>query len=277
MKLKAIEFILVGFWICFSALAEEQQKLKIYLPRETQINSEQITLGQICVVRGDESLVKKSNDIVLCGIYDSGREVIISRAMISGRLSSNGIENSKIEFSGADEVKVKAQYRVITGSKIAEAAQNFLKKSFQQEQQYQFNLVKRPKDLTIPGNSGDIQLTCRVIEQQAKDKICVEVAVISQDKEVDARQVYFQKLLQVKNEQKDNQPLPKQANTEVLVKRNKPVAVVITRPGLLITSAGRALEDGRAGEYIKVQMQITDSSRTIVARVNNDGTVEPLL
>jgi flagella basal body P-ring formation protein FlgA len=74
-----------------------------------------------------------------------------------------------------------------------------------------------------------------------------------------------------------NAGMVRQIKPEILVRRNKHVAVVISRPGLAITAIGRALEDGHVGEYIKVQMRITDSSRTIIARVNNDGTVEPVL
>jgi len=63
-------------------------------------------------------------------------------------------------------------------------------------------------------------------------------------------------------------------NPPVIVKRNRTVVIRIERPGLLITAIGKAMQDGRAGDYIKVKN--VDSQRIIFARVNADGTVEPV-
>jgi len=64
------------------------------------------------------------------------------------------------------------------------------------------------------------------------------------------------------------------ANPAVIVKRNQTVVIRIERPGLLITAIGKAMQNGRGGEYIKVQN--VDSQRIIFAKVNEDGTVEPV-
>ena len=61
----------------------------------------------------------------------------------------------------------------------------------------------------------------------------------------------------------------------ILVRRNEPVTIRIQRPGLTITAMGLALQEGRAGEPVKVRN--ADSSRVIVCKVNADGTVEPVL
>lgn len=60
----------------------------------------------------------------------------------------------------------------------------------------------------------------------------------------------------------------------VLVSRNQGVVIQIKQPGLSITAMGQALEDGRAKECVKVRN--LDSRRVLVARVNDDGTVEPV-
>ncbi len=60
----------------------------------------------------------------------------------------------------------------------------------------------------------------------------------------------------------------------IIVKRNQSVVIRIESPGFLITAAGTALLDGKAGENIKVRN--TDSQRIIVAKVNDDGSVEPV-
>ena len=61
----------------------------------------------------------------------------------------------------------------------------------------------------------------------------------------------------------------------VIVKRNQNVVIRIERPGFLITAAGKTMQDGKAGEYIKVRNM--DSQRIIMARISEDGTVEPVL
>jgi len=58
------------------------------------------------------------------------------------------------------------------------------------------------------------------------------------------------------------------------IERNETVIIQIERPGLLVTALGKAMQKGQAGEYIKVRN--LDSQRIILAKVNEDGTVEPV-
>ncbi len=65
------------------------------------------------------------------------------------------------------------------------------------------------------------------------------------------------------------------AQSPVVVRRNDTVVIRVERPGLVVTAVGIALQEGRAGEYVKIRN--TDSSRIIVCKVNTDGTVEPMI
>jgi len=60
----------------------------------------------------------------------------------------------------------------------------------------------------------------------------------------------------------------------IIVKRNQNVVIRIEQPGFVITAIGKTMQDGRAGEYIKVRN--VDSQRIILARINEDGSVEPV-
>ena len=62
---------------------------------------------------------------------------------------------------------------------------------------------------------------------------------------------------------------------QVVLKRNQSVSIKIENAGLIATATGKALQDGIAGEYIKVQN--IDSKVIIMAKVNEDGSVEPAL
>jgi len=64
------------------------------------------------------------------------------------------------------------------------------------------------------------------------------------------------------------------ARPAVVVGRNQTVVIRIERPGILVTAIGKAMQDGRVGEYIKVRN--VDSQRIILAKVNEDGAVEPI-
>ena len=61
---------------------------------------------------------------------------------------------------------------------------------------------------------------------------------------------------------------------KLLLKRNQNVIIKVDRLGLVITAIGKAMQDGRVGEYIKVRN--VDSNRIILARVNEDQSVEPV-
>jgi flagella basal body P-ring formation protein FlgA len=44
-----------------------------------------------------------------------------------------------------------------------------------------------------------------------------------------------------------------------------------------MTAVGKAMEDGRVGDCIRVKMQISNTTRIIYVKVNNNGTVEPVM
>jgi flagella basal body P-ring formation protein FlgA len=61
----------------------------------------------------------------------------------------------------------------------------------------------------------------------------------------------------------------------IVVERNETVVIRIERPGFVITGMGKAMQQARAGDYIKVRN--VDSQRIVSCKVNEDGTVEPIL
>jgi len=61
---------------------------------------------------------------------------------------------------------------------------------------------------------------------------------------------------------------------KVVVERNQTVVIRVERPGFLVSAIGKSMQQARAGDYIKVRN--VDSRRIILAKVNEDGTVEPI-
>jgi flagella basal body P-ring formation protein FlgA len=60
----------------------------------------------------------------------------------------------------------------------------------------------------------------------------------------------------------------------VVINRNQNVMIKVDRGCLSVTATGKALEKGSTGECIKVKN--IDSSRVIIAKIKEDGTVEPV-
>ncbi len=70
-------------------------------------------------------------------------------------------------------------------------------------------------------------------------------------------------------------PLLAEARPEIVVKRNEPVMMKITGECFTISAVGRALEDGRPGDFIRVRNP--DTGRVVTAKVAFDGTVKPIV
>ena len=63
---------------------------------------------------------------------------------------------------------------------------------------------------------------------------------------------------------------------QIPVKPQRPGAVIqLEAGGLVVTATGRMLDEGAAGDFVRVRN--VDSQRVIIAKVNEDGTVVPIL
>jgi flagella basal body P-ring formation protein FlgA len=67
----------------------------------------------------------------------------------------------------------------------------------------------------------------------------------------------------------------KGAPAALIVKRGQTVVMKIEGAGFIVSAIGAAQEDGHAGDSIKVRN--VDSNRIITAKVNDDGTVAPVI
>lgn len=295
--------------------------LRVYLPREIEIKNDTITLGQVAVIRGQQTLVTKAEQIMLGRISVPGQKIVIDKAMILSRLVSNGIKNSKITLTGAEKVTVKQQNLIIKSNEFIELASTFIKENPPANSIYQAQAVLKPKDLVIPGEVKDMKLYPRLVRTRLRNQVNVQIAVFVDGKQIGMRQVVFrlkyncrrivaltelraQMPITAENtrieEFVSNYPAPADwkppyglvakhripadsvvrsnmigiAQPEVIIKRNQRVVMQFERPGILITAIGQAMKDAGVGDVIKVRN--IDSRRIIFAKVNEDGTVEPV-
>ena len=98
MKNRTIKVILAAFLlITANSKADTEQKdvtLQIYLPREIAIESDVANLGQVAIIRGEESLAAKAGKVTLGRIPSPSQKIIVDRSIVLSRLASSGIPSS---------------------------------------------------------------------------------------------------------------------------------------------------------------------------------------
>ncbi|MFC1633505.1 flagellar basal body P-ring formation chaperone FlgA [Planctomycetota bacterium] len=296
--------------------------LRIYLPREVTVKDANLTLGQVSVIQGRESLIAKANNVAIGRISITNQNVVIDRSTVLSRLACSGIPSSKVVFTGAKETTVRRKQRAISSQELVTLASSFLKSHPPDASVCQWSVIRKPKDLVIPETGEGMRFSPRLILNNRKNQAKVEITVSCGGKKAGVRDVIFalkynrrqavtitpipkgaiigpenvkiEVILSHYPEAADwkspyglatNRPLA--ANTilrtsmvgsgksPVVVKRNQNVVIRIEKPGFLITASGMTLEDGRIGEHIRIRN--VDSKRIILARINEDGSVEPVL
>jgi len=302
--------------------SQKDSYLKIYLPREVTVNDSNLSLGQVSIIQGGESLVAKAGKIALGRISVPGQTIIIDRPMVLSRLACNGIPTSKVTFTGSENITVKQQNQTISSSEFVSLANSFLENNPPGDSVCRWNPIRTPKDFVISATNSDISFSPRLVKSNAGNQARIEIAVLSGGKKIGVREVIFGLIYD--NQQAvtkvdipaggvispentrietiaSNDPEPSNwkppyglitkrrlpANTalrqnmlgplksSIIVKRNQNVVIRIEKSGFLITAAGKTMQDGRAGEYIKVRNM--DSQRIILARISEDGSAEPVL
>ena len=331
MKHRIISIILAVFLLVpANSKADAEQTdsaLQIYLPREITIENDVPNLGQVAIIRGEEGLTAKAEQVTLGRISAPGQKIIVDRSTVLSRLASSGIPTSEVTFTGAERTTVSQQHQIIKGEEFVARALAFLEQNPPEASICQYSPVRIPQGLILPAINEDIRLSPCIAKSNIRNQVKVSVSVISGNVEIDVREVAFGlkyncrrltttvdvpkgTVINAENTKVEKfvSDYPEPANWTVpygfvtkrqlpantvisknmigpadvvaparqpaLLKRNQSVVIKIDSLGLSITAIGRAMEDGRVDEYIKVQN--VDSQRIILAKVNEDGSVEPV-
>jgi len=301
--------------------ATSEAVLRVYLAREVTIENNIFSLGQVAIVRGDESLVTKAGQVTLGRISMPGQKIVLDRNVILSRLASSGISASQVTLTGAEKTVITRKTSSIKGSDFVELAGTLLKANPSVQSVSRIDPVNIPADMVIPAGDGEVKLVGRLIGIKG-NSARVQVAALLDGRLIDTREVAFAlryicnkavalvdlpkgttlspENVKIRKDLADSpQPAdwtapyglvairPIEANSvvtsrmlsepkpQVLIRRNQIVVLRIDNAGLLITASAKALQDGHAGEHIKVRN--ADSKRIILAKVREDGTVEPVL
>ena len=330
IKLFGLTVVLIAMTasLCWSSTdngiagSESQSALLIQLPSKVSVENENLTLGQIAVVTGQESIATKARAIGLGRIPVAGQKVTIARSLIASRLACSEASVGKPVFLGADEVVVSRTAKVIKSGSFVESAKAFLADNVRDDSIVKWEAARAPVELVVPDRNQNIELSSYLVSRGANGQAVVEVNVVEDGKQIDTRQVVLrpkynarrvvtvsevpagamltadntriEKVISDEPEAADwaapyglvaarriptgtviTAAMARTPKAQVVIERNQTVVIKIERPGLVVTGMGKAMEQGKLGQCIKVRN--IDSQRVILARVNEDGTVEPAL
>jgi len=195
MKNGMINLILIVFLLISANVNTNAQQsdsaLQIYLPRDITIAGDVPNLGQVAIVRGNQSLIAVADKIALGRISKPGQKLIIDRSLVLSRLASNGISASDVKFTGAEKLTVTQQYEVIKGEEFMEKALVFLKKNLPCTSICQLDPVRKPKDMILSKPGQDLRYSVAVVKSGIQNQAKVRVALLSNDKEIGMREVNF--------------------------------------------------------------------------------------
>jgi len=162
--------------------SQKNSNLKIYLPREVTVKDSNLSLGQVSIIQGEETLAAKAGKIALGRISVPGQKIIIDRPMVLSRLACNGIPASKVTFTGAEKITVKQQHQTITSSEFVSLANSFLGNNPPDDSVCRWNPTRKPRDFVIPAGNKDIRFSSRLVQTGVKNQARIEIARKRQDR-----------------------------------------------------------------------------------------------
>ncbi|HSV27357.1 MAG TPA: flagella basal body P-ring formation protein FlgA [Sedimentisphaerales bacterium] len=257
-------------------------RLRLHLPREAAVRDKVIRLGDIAAASGEENTVRKLEAVALGTITLASQEVVIDRYTILTRLGSSGIDTSQVTLTGAERVSVKLARSSISSAELLAEAERFAARIALPPNQI-YRALDMPEDVSLGDGGGKLDVASSLVGKAGDNPLIVRLAVMVDGQEAAVREVRFTPVPRSSRQAaaaapatETNRPARPAAaeDSPRVVFRNRPVTIEIAVPGLSMTAMGLALEDGRAGQVIRVRNM--DSKRNIVTRVNADGSVSPV-
>lgn len=193
MLRKRIYMLVVIVVLCpfdWNLKAASQQELRIYLPNEKNLSTDTITLGQIAMILGEQSLTQSANAVPLGHFSMPGQEIRLDRRTILSRLASEGIQAS-ISFNGSETIRVHREGHCVRSDQFVTAAESCLKKTLANEDIESFKLLQTPDNFPLPSDSEDVTLSACLFGNQTSAVRCVRVSVMHNDEQLCQQNVVF--------------------------------------------------------------------------------------
>jgi flagella basal body P-ring formation protein FlgA len=191
-----IFFVLLGFVGTAAAVdgsggSEVRVQLQIHLPREVTVEDSALSLGQVSVIKGEPALVVAAGGLGLGRLSVPGQKATLDRMTILSRLASYGIPVKSVRLTGAEAVVVRRHQKIIETEEFIEAGKVFLRRHPPAPMIAEVVPTTRPKDLVLPGQMEDLELTPRFVKNRSRGYVTVQIAVRADGKELGTRDIPF--------------------------------------------------------------------------------------
>jgi len=283
-----------------------------------------LCLGDGAIVRGAADageVVKAASKAQLGKFAVAGQKIVLTRGTILSSLAGDGIDASKVNFTGAKQVAVRQRCRLITAEQFAEQALEFLRQRVSDNIVLDANSLRSCKPLVLGADFENLSIVPALVRSSLRNRAVVRLIVRVQGREMGQRELSIEykyrvrsavttravergelitaenaKIVMVLSDEPEpaswrapfglesKRTLPEGCEIrkgmvgmlapEVVIKRNQRVLIKMENEHLVVSASGKALEEGSAGKLIKILN--TASQRIIIARVKEDGSVEPV-
>jgi len=192
-----LQYVILSATVCVlmnsSIFAEytEGKSLRIYLPREMVIKGETIELGQIGILQGADGVLEKAGRIGLGRFALGGQQIVVDRGTILSRLASEGIKSIEVSISGAENVTVRRNERLISGERFVEAGEKFLLAQAVYSSACSIEPVVMPKDWVLGDSGGQVSLAVKKVKYGNEFRPKVWIGVLENGVEKGGSEVVF--------------------------------------------------------------------------------------
>ncbi|MBN1817615.1 MAG: flagellar basal body P-ring formation protein FlgA [Sedimentisphaerales bacterium] len=183
-------------WMAMAAMESgptgtEQAQLRIYLPREIIVQQDDLRLGQIGIVRGQESIRAKAEQVELGKFSLTGQQIVLDRVSILSRLASSGIGADQVQITGAQAVLVRRDEKRIAPERIEAVARSFLGTVIGPDRFCELKVIRSPQGWALPEGSENVVLRPQMGQYQVKGTQRIIVEIVLDGKVVGRRDVVF--------------------------------------------------------------------------------------
>lgn len=165
--------------------------LQIHLPREVTVKGNQLSLGQVTIIRGPGSVVTKARQIGMGRLSIPGQKIVLDRPTILSRLASSGISGDQVRLTGAQAVIVRRRLKIIGTDSFLEIAEDALKKHPLASKACERQLLGDPKEVVLSQQVKDVQYVPRFVPRRARGLVSMEIDIVADGKKVATRDLTF--------------------------------------------------------------------------------------
>ena len=154
-----LKILCTVFLALSSAGGAEGARMKISVPANAVVSSQNVTLGDIAAMEGgDKETLVQLQSLPLPALSSSARTRTLGRGMIAAAMKRNRIDVEEIELDAPDTITVSLRMMTVKAQEIEEKAREYLEESFRQKagEAAVTGVICESGDLSLPRGEWEI-------------------------------------------------------------------------------------------------------------------------